>query len=138
MAHYWIKFPNVDRPYVKWTTVSDGPYEYAKTQEQFDSLRDREIEDARRHPSRCPNVQRLREELIHAQWDQRQREMDEHGSTSAWKTSSGGWKFESPRQAIVCNRAGKDETTLTYEQFVDWFCSNEEKERPMGRALGEE
>lgn len=129
MAKFWIKFPDTEYPYVEWNSITDTPSTRALTQKQFDEYVHFDIEGRLANCLSDLEVRRLTKALAEAEWRVIKDRLQSHG-TSVYSTRT--LKGLTPQEAVSFNRSGLNNTCLSYEQFVAWYCVEEPGTRPTG------
>lgn len=98
MGRYILKLDTPDGPrYLEWSTVVDAPVTYGMPLDEFKRYY--------RKAYRCATDSNLTHRL---------ERVEQCGTSSV--------HHENARDVVAHNRAGKNETRLTYEQIVEFYC----------------
>ncbi len=105
MPRYIVKLQDY---YLEWSTVVDAPVTYGMTLEEFKEYYQQEYG--------ADGMRNLLDRLLRVEAKGTSSQLD-----------------DSVESVVSCNRAGKDETSLTVEQIIDFYCVRQgEGDRPVG------
>lgn len=113
MGRSILRFDTADGPrYLEYSSVVDAPVTWGCTRKEFEAYYRKEYGES--------GMQDLASRLERA---------DGKGSSSHLDKSI--------EDAICCNRAGRDESRLTLEQLIEFYCVARKGKPPMGKSWRE-